>query len=178
MIAENVRRSRVNSLHKAAELLQAHSSDLPAFLTSDPAGVKLPDFLGRLSSRLSQEQTTTLSELRSLDQNIEHIKNIVSLQQHYANNSGPVVLETLPIANLVEEAVRLTSSERSTGPLSILRHYAEVPVVSIEKHKTLQILVRMVPLFSSASSRWIRKVRITGSTWLSRSGAGKTIPPR
>ncbi len=148
VISENVRRSRISSLHKATELMQSHAEDLGPFLTTDPTGRKLPEFYVRLSRRLTDEQTANLNELRSLDQNIEHIKNIVSMQQSYANNSSTAkVHETLPMATLVEEAVRLTSSSRpirASGALRIERHYADIPVVAIEKHKTLQILVNLL----------------------------------
>ncbi|MDB6139585.1 MAG: Integral rane sensor signal transduction histidine kinase [Verrucomicrobiaceae bacterium] len=145
VISENVRRSRITSLHKAAELMQAHADNLGPFLTLDPTGRKLPEFLGRLSRRLTDEQNANLTELRSLDQNIEHIKNIVSMQQSYASTA--TVREALPMATLVEEAIRLTSSNRpirASGALRIERHYGDTPVVSVEKHKTLQILVNLL----------------------------------
>lgn len=148
VISDNVRRSRITSLHKATEMIQTHANDLGTFLTTDPTGRKLPEFFVRLSRRLTEEQTVTLAELRSLDQNIEHIKNIVSMQQSYANNNSAKVCEVLPMATLVEEAVRLTSSTsrpiRASGALRIERRYGDTPVVTIEKHKTLQILVNLL----------------------------------
>jgi len=147
VISENVRRSRITSLHKATEMMQNHAEDLGPFLTSDPTGRKLPEFFVRLSRRLTEEQTANLAELRSLDQNIEHIKNIVSMQQSYANTSTAKVREALPMSSLLEEAVRLTSSNRpirASGALRIERHYGDAPVVTIEKHKTLQILVNLL----------------------------------
>ena len=147
VISENVRRSRISSLHKATKLMQNHAENLGLFLTTDPTGRKLPEFFVRLCRRLSDEQTATLAELRSLDQNIEHIKNIVSMQQSYANNNVARVHESLPMATLLEEAVRLTGSNRpirATGAVRIERHYADIPVVTIEKHKTLQILVNLL----------------------------------
>ena len=146
VITDNIRRSRITSLHKAAELIQTHSDDLAPFLTTDPTGQKLPEFFGRLSRRLTEEQETNLTELRSLDQNIDHIKNIVAMQQSYAN-SGTALRESLPMATLVEEAIRLTSSNRpirSSGSLRIERNYGDTPIVSVEKHKTLQILVNLL----------------------------------
>ncbi len=147
VISENVRRSRITSLHKATDLMKTHADNLGPFLTSDPVGRKLPEFFGRLCRRLTDEQDANLAELRSLDQNIEHIKNIVSMQQSHANNNSAKVHEALPMATLVEEAIRLTSSNRpirATGALRIERHYGDTPVISVEKHKTLQILVNLL----------------------------------
>lgn len=144
VIAENIRRSRLGSLQKTAQLFEAHIEDLAPFLTVDPTGRKLPEYLGRLSRRLTEEQAAILTELRSLDQNIEHIKHIVSLQQNYATDSGAPVREALPVGMLIDKAVRLTAATRSPAELRIERHYTETPVVSVEKHKTLQILVNLV----------------------------------
>ncbi len=143
LISENVRQSRITSVAKAADLLREHTEDLTTFLTTDPTGRKLPEFLGRLAQRLAEEQTLVLAELHSLDQNIEHIKDIVSMQQSLANS--PVgVHQTMPIATLVEEALRMTGSTGADQSILVVRDFAEVPAVPLEKHKILQILVNLV----------------------------------
>ncbi len=143
VISENVRNSRISSVGRTADLLREHAGDLVAFLTTDPTGRKLPDFLGRLSQRLNEEQATVLAELQSLNKNIEHIKDIVTMQQNYATPAIGIH-ETLPIAGLVEEALRMTGSASADQPLQIVRNFSEVPPLPLEKHKILQILVNLV----------------------------------
>ena len=52
------------------------------------------------------EQTTLIGELALLRQNIEHIKEIIVMQQSYAKISGFV--ETVKISDLVEDALRMS----------------------------------------------------------------------
>ena len=144
VITENVRHSRVTSLQKAVDLLAAHEGDLGTFLTTDSTGTKLPGFLGRLSQRLADEQTAILGELRSLDQNIEHIKHIVSLQQSHADQASVAVRETLTLGSLIDKAISMTLSSRTPASLRIDRYFEPNPVVCIDKHKTLQILVNLL----------------------------------
>lgn len=142
VIAENVRKSSISNVIKTADLLKQHSGDLSNFLTGTPMGQKLPAFLERLGERLVEEQTLALEELRLLGQNIEHIKEIVAMQQNYANVGG--VRETLPIEELVEDALRMNGAALIRHRIEIIRDFQKVPDILVEKHKVLQILVNLV----------------------------------
>jgi hypothetical protein len=65
-------------------LLESHAADLGAFVADDPQGQRLPTYLRQLSERLAAEQCAVTVEIDSLRQNIEHIKDIVAMQQNYA----------------------------------------------------------------------------------------------
>jgi PAS domain S-box-containing protein len=143
VISDKVRCSRITGVAKTAEALQAHAGDLGAFFTTDPMGRKLPDFLGKLALRLSEEQSEIIGELQLLSQNIEHIKDIVAVQQGYARNVGGV-RETLPIEGLVEDALRMSAGGLIRHRIEVVREYGEAPPFPLEKHKVVQILVNLV----------------------------------
>jgi len=142
VVAEMVRKSRVNNVGRTAALLRDNASDLARFFSADPAGKKLPEFLGKLSERLAEEQAAVLDELRMLGSHIEHIKEIVSVQQSYANVCG--VHETLPIADLVDDAVHMNGAALQRHGVELKTEYEAVPPISVDKHKVLQILVNLV----------------------------------
>ncbi len=143
VISELTRNSRISSVVKTAELLRENKAGLAAFLTNDPVGLKLPGFLTKLAARLKQEQSAVQSELQSLADNIDHIKDIVAVQQTYAKNLGGV-RETLPLENLVEDALRMNECALTSHSVTITREYGELPDVPMEKHKVLQILVNLI----------------------------------
>jgi len=143
VISDTVRRSRIDTLTRTAELLRQHAEDLPAFLTTDPTGKKLPEFLRKLAQRLGEEQAVVLGEAKSLSQNIEHIKDIVAVQQNYAKNMGGV-RETLALDGLVEDALRMNGSALTRHRIEVIREFAEVAPISVEKNKVLQILVNLL----------------------------------
>ena len=143
VISDKVRQSPIKSVSKSAALLQEHAEDLGAFFAMNPAGNKLPNYLGKLANLLSEEQAEVLEELQSLAQNIEHIKDIVSVQQSFAKNIGGV-RETLPIESVVEDALRMNAGALEHERIEVLREFNPVPPVPMEKHKVLQILINLV----------------------------------
>jgi PAS domain S-box-containing protein len=142
LIREKLQRSEVASLVKLGGLLQQHEDDLPAFLTADPRGKLVPRFIIQLADQLGAEHLLLQQEQDQLTRNIEHIKEIVVMQQNYARVSG--FLERVSIANLVDDALQINVAGLSRHGVQVVRHYADVPEVTADKHKVLQILVNLV----------------------------------
>src|ERR1051325_5838432 len=141
-LADNLKKSKAANLSKVVELLQQHKDDLGPFLSSDPKGKQVPVYLAQLASHLACEQTSALLELAQLQKNIEHIKDIVTMQQSFAKVSG--VTETVPVTDLVEDALKMNASSLLRRDIQIIRHYEPVPPITVEKHKVLQILINLV----------------------------------
>lgn len=148
VILEKVRKSRIGSVGKTAELLQRHTGNLAAFFKSDPAGKALPEYLGKLAVRLTEEQAAILAELHSLSGNIDHIKDIVAMQQSYGRVSG--VTEVIDIAELIETSLRITGKGLCRHQVEVVREYNDVPPAAVEKAKVLQILVNLISNAKSA----------------------------
>jgi C4-dicarboxylate-specific signal transduction histidine kinase len=83
-----------------------------------------------------------LKELTSLTKNIEHIKQIVAMQQSYAKASGVEEIHS-PVA-LMEDALRIHLGSLEKYSVKIIRDYEKVPDVIADKHKVLQILINLI----------------------------------
>src|SRR5258706_1547619 len=142
LICNQVRNSRTSRLKDVILLLNKNTTDLAGFLTNDPKGKIIPSYLTNLSERLAEEQQDLLKELELLTKNIEHIKEIVAMQQNYARVSG--IIESLSIRNLVEDALQMHTAALARHGILVVRDYQEVPVISMDKHKVLQILVNLI----------------------------------
>jgi len=141
LVTDTIRESKLPGLTKAVGLMN-EQADLGQFLSSDPKGRQLPDYLRRLGKHLSSEQALMLNELGSLSKNIEHIKDIVSMQQAYARVSG--VTESVSPADLVEDALRMNAGALARHDVQVVREYGDLPKVLVEKHKVLQVLVNLI----------------------------------
>ncbi len=64
-------------------------------------------------------------EIELTRKNIEHIKDIVAMQQSYARMSG--VVETLTVADLVEDALRMNAGALARHDVHVIRDYADAP---------------------------------------------------
>jgi two-component system sensor kinase FixL len=142
LVADRVRDSRVARLAQVAEMLRARTADLPAFLTTDERGRQLPEYLIALAEHLAGEQTALLDELHTLAGSIEHIKGIINMQQRHARTIA--VVEPLQITDLLEDVVRMNAAGFERHRITIVRDYAQVPTVMLDKHVVLQVLVNLV----------------------------------
>ena len=142
LVMDRLRLSRVSSLTRAAQLLREHTGDLPTFLTQDPRGLQFPSFLLALAEQLQEERNILLQEMRSLSEGVDHIKSIVSMQQRHASSAG--VREQVAMPVLIDEALRLHAASFEELGIRVERDYAPVPLLSVDRHKLLQILVNLL----------------------------------
>ena len=143
LMVDSLKKSKVANLAKVAALMREHESDLGDFISRDPRGQQVPGYLAQLAEHLAAEHAATLKELEGVTGNIDHIKEIVAMQQNYARVSG--VTETIQISELVEDALRMNAGALARHDVSIVRDYlTPLPEITIEKHKVLQILINLV----------------------------------
>lgn len=142
LLRDNVRKSEVSTVEKLAGLLREHEGNLAGFLSHDPRGRQVPWLLQTLAEQLARERTHTLAELDLLARNIEHIKNIVAMQQNYASTAGFV--ERVEIEGLVEDALEINAAALTRHGVSVARSFKDVPPILVDKHKVLQVLVNLI----------------------------------
>lgn len=142
VIGTGLRQSKAESLGKLATLIQEHSANLGEFLTTDPKGRKVPEFLVSLAAHALEERNRLLQELGSLQKNIDHIKEIVAMQQAYATMIG--VVEALDPVALIEDAIRMNAGALLRHDVRVERDFEPVPRILGEQAKVLQILINLI----------------------------------
>jgi PAS domain S-box-containing protein len=142
VIASNLHQSKAASLEKLSNLLHEHEADLGAFIVNDPKGRRVPEFIESLARHWLEERDRLMEEVSSLQENIDHIKEIVTVQQACATMVG--VIEPLDAATLMEDALRMNSGALARHVVVCVRAFQSVPRVLAEKAKVLQILVNLI----------------------------------
>ncbi|MGD0491346.1 MAG: ATP-binding protein [Steroidobacteraceae bacterium] len=142
MLEERLRTSRAPGLARVAAMLEEQGDQLGSFIASDDRGKRLPSYLAQLSSQLLTDRDTALQELASLVKSVEHIKDIVRMQQTYATYGG--VVESVAVADLVNDSVRLNAEAFSRHKVTLACEFEEVPAIKVDKHRVLQILVNLI----------------------------------
>jgi signal transduction histidine kinase/uncharacterized protein YdeI (BOF family) len=143
LVAEQIQQSRSGKMDRVVALLEEHAADLENFLTRDVKGRQLPAYIVELAKHLEREHESVIGELASLTKNIDHIKEIVAMQQSYATAVG--LTETVKITDLVEDAMRMNLGALERHHVHLTREYAgDLPEISLDKHKVLQILINLV----------------------------------
>jgi ligand-binding sensor domain-containing protein/signal transduction histidine kinase len=142
LICAKLRDSKLAGLAKAVKLMKEHAADLGTFITVDERGKALPAYLDKLAAALAQEKQGIGDELDSLTKSVDHIKEIVATQQSYSGVSS--VIEPVQVKDLLEDALRMNALSIAHHQISIVKEFAEVPSVLLDKHLMLQILINLI----------------------------------
>ncbi len=143
VVGERLRNSKLANLRRATDLMRQQNGHLAEFLTSDPKGKLIPEYLTTVAEQMAAEEAKLIAKMESVTQNIEHIKEIVAMQQGYAKVSG--VFENLPVDTLVEDALRMNAAAFDRHGIVLVREFADdLPMVRVDRHKVLQILINLI----------------------------------
>lgn len=135
-----VRESPVSQLSAAVALVNENRGNLPAFLTNDQRGRAVPEFLEAIADVFSSDQKALLEEMNALAKNVEHIKQIVNVQQSHARTAK--VIDDVDIHLLLEDALKV-SAAYNVG-IDIVRRFAPHGTIRTDRHALLQILINLI----------------------------------
>ncbi len=157
-----LRQSRIQPLTRAMGLLREHQEDLARYLTEDPKGMLLPRYLTAATEALVEENTNLLKEMEGLQSNLDHVTNIIAVQQSLASRTIQI-LEDVDVCATADDALRIQL--RQSLDIEVLRDYTELPKLHTDRHKLLQILVNLISnakhaLMASQASRRRLEVHI------------------
>jgi PAS domain S-box-containing protein len=142
VIATALYKSKAESLAHCATLLTEHENDLGDFIANDPKGRRIPEFIESYAKHSVETREHLLQEIASLQENLDHIKEIVTMQQAYATMVG--VVEALDPVRLMEDALRMNAGALVRHDVAVVREFHPVPPVLAEKGKVLQILINLI----------------------------------
>jgi len=127
---------------RVVALFKEKSDDLPAFFTHDPRAGQLTLYLGHFAQHLETSHQRMLTEVEGLRKNIDHIKQVVAMQQSYAKVAG--ITEMISPAELLADAVRMASAGMDHSGIEVVHEIDPTPAIEVDKHKALQILVNFL----------------------------------
>ncbi|SCW34705.1 ATP-binding protein [Pseudomonas sp. NFACC05-1] len=148
LVTRKLRTSKALGLGKAVQMMNEHAEDLGDFISRDEKGKLLPGYLNQLVDALAIEQQSMAEELGQLTKSVDHIKEIVSAQQSYAGTS--TIAETVQIKELIEDALRMNAGIIAARQIAVVRKFAETPLLLLDKHRVLLILVNLIKNASRA----------------------------
>ncbi len=142
LVASQLRKSRVERLAMASEIIQENKNDLANFLENTKRGKSFPAILETLAKEICHERDTELGEMQTLIDNIEHVKEIVAMQQSVARSGG--ALERIPLADLVGAALKVIESSILSRDIKIEQTLDFNAAANVDRHKVLQIMINLI----------------------------------
>lgn len=141
LVSEKLSNSKTTNLDKLCQLLNEHKDDLSTFLTQDPRGSKVLEYMNSLAELQRNEQQNFTTEIKSIIKNILTIQQIISAQQTLSKNIG--MDSVLSINDLLDETL-LISGLDSKKDIQIIKHYEKLSPIVTDKVKLLQVLVNLM----------------------------------
>lgn len=154
--------SRLTKLDATVKLIQQHSDDLPNFLQHDTKGRLLPTYLDKLNSTLQEERQNLLSILQELQSSIQRLETIV--RSHEDSAQPDVVLESCFVADLFDDAVKLTRPALQRCEAKVVLEHNNLPLMQLDRYALLQVLVNLLGNAAEAvSSAELREIYLRAS---------------
>jgi signal transduction histidine kinase len=142
VLTTHVRHSPASRVGDLAQLMNEQAGQLETFFGAGGRGRLLPAYLRDLAQALGAEREQLLAELDRLCASVDHIKNVIAMQQSYAGAGR--LLEPARISDVVDDALRIQEASMSRHSVQVLRDYAPVDVVPLDKTRVMQILVNLL----------------------------------
>jgi len=142
VLKENINQSYYPKIIALCSMLQAHRYDMASYLVNDEKGKIIPEYLTALMQRMEQEWERNSTEVNSIDQDLQHIKTIVAMQQIVSGVDG--VKEKIYIPELIETALQMSTNKSQERAITFKKFYVDNAYIVTDKSKLLQILVNLI----------------------------------
>jgi NO-binding membrane sensor protein with MHYT domain len=142
LVAEKIKKSRLTELSSLSKMLTEHQDDLGNFITNNPQGSKIPVYVKVLSEHWRDEQATLTTEMETVIKNLQHIKDIISVQQDLSKTREHI--QVIGVEELLEEAVLICGFQYDLDNITLEKHYGKLRPVLFNKLKLIQILVNLL----------------------------------
>jgi len=142
LVIDAIKQLSFNNLARIPALLQENAGRLDQFLATDPRGKHIPRYLAGVHEKFQEQKSFLLRELSQLREHVEHVNQIVAMQQSYAKVAG--VQEPVDITQLVEDAIQINAAALQRHTIQYQRDLEPVPPFLADKHKVLQILINVI----------------------------------
>ncbi len=142
LIKNNLDNNSVHLLKKANELLEEHIDDLEEFIQSDPKGKKLMQYYLDLGISIFDDMDFVSNHIKRLVEKVDLINATIADQQAHASGtriSG--VSNERNLINLINDCITI---EMANLNMNIQTRYSDIPLVQMEKLKTMQIIINLM----------------------------------
>ena len=139
---EAVRALPVERLESVCALLDENAERLGEFFSADPAGRKVQEYLRKLGQSLVTDKQRIHEEIDRVLHHLEHMKKVIAAQQSYAKVNG--MTEVCTLQEIAEAAISISESGLRNHGIEVVRQFADVGPVLVDRHGIIQILINLI----------------------------------
>jgi C4-dicarboxylate-specific signal transduction histidine kinase len=141
LLQQKINISEMEGILQLAEMLKQHAHDIDNFLLNDEKGQLVPNYISALAEQWVKDKEKFNHELNALSNNIEHIRNIINMQQTLSTAIG--IPEEIVIKDIINEALAL-QKEDAKANIKIIKKLSQTKKITVDRVKLLQIIVNLI----------------------------------
>ncbi len=127
---------------KVVRLLEENKDTIPEFITTDKIGKMIPNIISEFYEYLKEQKSELLQNSEDIKENIEHIQNIINMQQSYATNV--LINELESPQEIMTTAIRMNANSFDRHNIKLIKNFEKISDIKTDKHKILQILINLI----------------------------------
>lgn len=142
LLQENYASSKMHNLSKVSTLIKENRENLALFLTEDPQGKYLLDYIIALSDWWQNDQKNIQDKLNIFSTNIQNIKKIIKMQQKSEICVG--AKEKISVNLILDDLLFLLMKDIEQMRIQVIKKYEVLPEVLLDRSLLVQILENLV----------------------------------
>ncbi len=140
MLNQHLKNSEIDSLDQLSTLIKEHTDNIDNFILHDEKGQLIPSYICALADNWQKDKKTFFDELDSLQNNIDHVRDIINMQQGLSRAVG--IAEEISIDELVDDAWALKKDENKSVVIS--KELNQSKTIITDRVKLLQVIVNII----------------------------------
>lgn len=142
IVTEMIEKSKINGFFKANLILKENIGDLDSFIANNKKSKKLFEYYLTIGRTINNEISFLKKELKSMDDKIILIKNVIVEQQNTAKNVFHT--EVLSLSSIVEDALSFMIPLITKNNIEVIKMYYDIEKVPIQRTKLLNIIINLI----------------------------------
>ncbi|OGR01042.1 MAG: hypothetical protein A2511_17965 [Deltaproteobacteria bacterium RIFOXYD12_FULL_50_9] len=127
-------------LHEIMTIIKNEIEASPA--VSPDKRAQMIEIVDLLPKSISEEYNELIDSLTKIRAKHEHIEGIIRLQLRYARLNTEA--ESVDFNAMVEDSLKMLAEQLEKRAIKIIRDYADIPPIRIEKAKLIQIIINLL----------------------------------
>lgn len=132
----------VEELGQSLRLLEQNQDRLGPFFREDPTGAKLLPFLRELAGVQAQTQAELKSSLGFIQDQIQHIAEIMAVEQRY--HRPGLLTEPTDLNRLVREVLEMMKDSLLRRQVEVETDLQEIPLLKLDRSQMMQVFFNLI----------------------------------
>ncbi len=142
MVREIFKKSQLENLTKANDLLRENMDTLEEFISSGQKGKKLMQYYLKVEEMIKDEHRISEEHVDRLNNKVDAIAEVIAAQQSYAG--AATLSEEYSLPDIIEDALTMQLGTIERYNIVVAKEYEKIPKIKVQKTKLVHILINLI----------------------------------